>query len=730
MLTEELVGLGDSELADAVRSGHVEAYAVLWDRHVAAGRAAARRLTSSYDPDDVVQEAYLRILRSLQLGSGPTGPFRPYLYTTLRAVVATWSRTPAPIPVDEVPDGADGTDVPATVLDRSMTAKAFRELPERWRSVLWYTEVEDMGAREVGTLLGLSPAATATLAYRAREGFRRAWLQAHVSADGLEPECRWTVEHLGDHARGTLSQGTRERVEAHLAGCLSCSVLAEEVADVASRLRGVLLPLVLGVPATVGAVVAPAAPGSAATVPSTGTASGASVSSATTASGASATTASGASVTSAVAGAGSTTAAVSTLAGVAGAAAAVGTPGALAALVVAGAVALTVGLVAIAQPWAAPDAVPSAPPGVVAAEVDDGEGTATEGASLPEPAPTGDEAPGEDVGDAEDRTEPAADDPVPAGVLADGDAASPAVARQATETPVVAVPEEPVRRPAPSEPVEPQPEPSGPDPSDPAEPQPEPPGPEPAPEPSGEPTATPEPTPEPTPGPTVEPTPEPTPEPMPSPGPTPGPTPVPEPEPSEPPVVESAPLVVTTAPPAGRLTVYPVVRGTGEPGALVRVSDARADVVASATVGTDGRWEVAVTDLAAAGEHTLHVVQVEEGETSAPATVGPYVFDVPRVLSPAPGEVVVGLLDGWSWSGPRYATEVVLDGTPGLRVEAFVDGRPTGTVHTLGDEPLVRQVRDLPTGAHTFALRVVDRDADGPGYGPTVTVPFTLVGLL
>ena len=76
----------DVELADAVRAGDVDAYAELWGRHAGAGRAAARRLTATYDPDDLLQEAFARILHALQAGAGPTGPFRPYLYTTLRAV--------------------------------------------------------------------------------------------------------------------------------------------------------------------------------------------------------------------------------------------------------------------------------------------------------------------------------------------------------------------------------------------------------------------------------------------------------------------------------------------------------------------------------------------------------------------------------------------------------------------------------------------------------------------
>ncbi|WP_139316003.1 sigma factor [Cellulosimicrobium sp. CUA-896] len=93
MRTEDLADLGDVELADAVRAGHVEAYAVLWERHAAAGRAAARRLTSTYDPDDVVQEAYLRILRALQQAPGPPARSGP---TCTRRCAGWPRRGPAP----------------------------------------------------------------------------------------------------------------------------------------------------------------------------------------------------------------------------------------------------------------------------------------------------------------------------------------------------------------------------------------------------------------------------------------------------------------------------------------------------------------------------------------------------------------------------------------------------------------------------------------------------------
>ncbi|KAJ8139295.1 hypothetical protein OY671_007493, partial [Metschnikowia pulcherrima] len=334
--TQDSTELGDEQLADAVRAGRAEAFAVLWERHAAAGRSAARRLTATYDPDDLVQEAYSRVLGASQSGHGPTGPFRPYLYTTSRSVAASWARTPDPTPVEDVPEVVDPRDSSTEVLERSVTVRAFRRSPERWQAVLWYTEVEGMEPREAAPSLGLSAAATAALSYRAREGSRREWLQAHVSSDAVAPECRWTVERSGDHARGTSSRAAQDRVEEHLTGCSSCSILAEEVDDVASRSRIVLLPLVLGVPAAVDAATGTLAATTAARGTPTGPAPGTTTGSTT------GTTGGG--VGGAASGAGAGAAA-------AGAAVPGVSVGALAAVVVAA----VVGVSAVARPWSAAD---------------------------------------------------------------------------------------------------------------------------------------------------------------------------------------------------------------------------------------------------------------------------------------------------------------------------------------------------------------------------------------
>ncbi|PJJ73487.1 RNA polymerase sigma factor (sigma-70 family) [Diaminobutyricimonas aerilata] len=239
--------VGDDELADRSRAGDAQAFAELWSRHARAGLAAARQFQSIADPDDIVAEAYLNIFRAMQRGGGPTEAFRPYLYRTIRNVALSWARNSNNLPIDAAEDLPDPkADVESTVLENTVTVRAFRTLPERWQTVLWYTEVEGMEPAEAAPHLGLSANSVAALAYRAREGLRKAWLQAHVSDTRIPEECRWTTERMGEYARGGLTPRARQKFEKHLETCTRCSILLEEIDDISGRLAAILLPAVLG----------------------------------------------------------------------------------------------------------------------------------------------------------------------------------------------------------------------------------------------------------------------------------------------------------------------------------------------------------------------------------------------------------------------------------------------------------------------------------------------------
>lgn len=236
--------LTDGELLAEVRLGGDEAFAELYRRHAPMARAVARRLVrSANDADDLAAEAFARILRALRNGRGPDTMFASYLAATVRNVSYDRLRRTRESPVAEMDDLTDDLlgDAAHTREEWRFAAAAFRALPERWRRVLWHTEVEGRTPAELGAVLGLAPNAVAALAYRAREGFRQAYVQAHLRehrADGCE-EC---LSRLGGYVRDGLSVRDLRKVVTHLAGCRACSELVAELASVNGVLRSPTAP--------------------------------------------------------------------------------------------------------------------------------------------------------------------------------------------------------------------------------------------------------------------------------------------------------------------------------------------------------------------------------------------------------------------------------------------------------------------------------------------------------
>ncbi|NYG57905.1 hypothetical protein BJ980_000828 [Nocardioides daedukensis] len=139
----------------------------------------------------------------------------------------------------------------------------------------------------------------------------------------------------------------------------------------------------------------------------------------------------------------------------------------------------------------------------------------------------------------------------------------------------------------------------------------------------------------------------------------------------------------------------PLVTGTGEAGAEVEVSIDGA-VVGTATVATDGTWELQLADALADGDHTVTAVQTDAaGNESQPAQSD---FQVDTAAPAAPA--ITAPADGSSISDP---TPVITGtGEPGADVEVTLDGSVLGTVQVGPDGSWSIPVGTaLTEGAHT-----------------------------
>ncbi|MCP2325445.1 RNA polymerase sigma factor (sigma-70 family) [Hamadaea flava] len=240
----------DAELLTRVRGGDTDAYGELYRRHAdAAKRLAVVLARDRGEAEDLAADAFARVLGTLRAGGGPQTAFRPYLLTSVRnAFYDRVRRNQKVEPTDvieeyERPEPYEDPSIAA--LERSYAARAFARLPERWRAVLWHTEVEGETPTQIAPLFGLTANAVAVLAFRARERLRQGYLAEHITLTG-SPRCHWTGEHLPGYVRAGLAGRERTKVEDHLAECAECRRLHRELTEANVSLRVVLAPLLLG----------------------------------------------------------------------------------------------------------------------------------------------------------------------------------------------------------------------------------------------------------------------------------------------------------------------------------------------------------------------------------------------------------------------------------------------------------------------------------------------------
>ncbi|ACZ23316.1 RNA polymerase sigma factor, sigma-70 family [Sanguibacter keddieii DSM 10542] len=657
---EELVARARAHAASDTSA--LDPFDVLWRRHADAGRRAAVGITRASDPDDLVQEAYLRIYSAVSRGKGPDGPFRPYLYQSIRNIAATWAARPRDDSVDLMPDLSDGTDISETVLEGTVTATAFRSLPARWQEVLWYSEVEGLEPADIAPMLALSPSAVSALAYRAREGLRRAWLQAHVSSTSLPAGCRWSAERMGDAHRGALSGTARARFDEHVDGCARCTIVLGEVDEVSKRLGLVLVPLLVGMPWAAFQTMTAAGAGPAV---GSGTAVGAGAAVGSDAAMDSGAAAGSGAASSSVGSSPTAASPVRAHGRSAGATSRRVGSGALAVMVVAG-LATVSGAVVLASNLAggsevaagappAPPSTTSSPASPPVGAVPSEEGTVEEPVGDPEDSPTVEVPP----------------------------VAPTRPWREIPDPPSTPEPQEPAAVPAlptlpPLAPYEPY-EPAAPtDPTAPSEPT--------------DPTGPSEPT-----DPTTE---------------------VPD--------VTGPAVPTLTGPPAGvPLTTFPTVSGVADPGVTVVLTTGDGASLTTAVADDAGAWSTPVCpDVTAAPGACLadvatlvvqaHALDESTGLSSEVSDALEWDFERPTLSVPAEaGPVVAG------------DVSVLLEGAAGQYVQVSIDGVPTGRYHLMPQStPLVWS--GATPGAHALSVRYVTVTGTGDavrvtGFGPNRT---------
>lgn len=239
--------VSDVDLLREARTGDEGAVEELYRRHREPALRFARSLTDPVTAEDVAAEAFVKVLETIRAGGGPDVSFRPYLLTAVRNTYVTHVRRDARhVWVDDQRrlDRPTDADVAEQRHESTLLAAAFAGLPERWQTVLWHSTVEGEDHDTIGRRLGLKPNAVAALGFRARDGLRKAYLDAHLGS--ADERCRPYRELLAPYVRGRLRSRQREEVQRHLDDCPACTAGFLELSAINTNLGAVLAPALLG----------------------------------------------------------------------------------------------------------------------------------------------------------------------------------------------------------------------------------------------------------------------------------------------------------------------------------------------------------------------------------------------------------------------------------------------------------------------------------------------------
>lgn len=119
------------------------------------------------DADDIVQEAFLRLLRAGP-DTGDDIARRRFLFTVAGNLLVDRWRKPQPAAAGLRPDPEPPRDF-ATAHD---LARTFGELPPRERALLWLAYVEEENHAAIAESLGVGKGSVKVMLFRARERLR------------------------------------------------------------------------------------------------------------------------------------------------------------------------------------------------------------------------------------------------------------------------------------------------------------------------------------------------------------------------------------------------------------------------------------------------------------------------------------------------------------------------------------------------------------------------------
>jgi RNA polymerase sigma factor (sigma-70 family) len=168
----------DDVLSDA-RKGEERAWAWLYDRLAPKVLGYLRTLRAP-DPEDLLGEVFLQVVRDLPRFEGDEGAFRSWVFTVAHHRMLDDARYRARRPVslvDEMPDALSAGDVEAEAMEglkNSQMMAAIQALPHERRTVLLLRLFGGLKLSHIAEILGKSTGAVKQMQRRALSDLRKA----------------------------------------------------------------------------------------------------------------------------------------------------------------------------------------------------------------------------------------------------------------------------------------------------------------------------------------------------------------------------------------------------------------------------------------------------------------------------------------------------------------------------------------------------------------------------
>lgn len=207
----------DAALLKRLRRGDDEAFERLVRQYGGRMLATARRMLGSEDDaGDAVQEAFLSAFKAIGTFKG-TAKLSTWLHRILinSALMKIRSRRRRPEePIDDLlprfdeqggwVDGVASWQAPTDLLlerreTRAMVRRCIDRLPESYRTVLLFRDIEELDTEEAADILGVTPTAVKVRLHRARQALRTL-LERELGGLSASPAHPASVEHASQQS--------------------------------------------------------------------------------------------------------------------------------------------------------------------------------------------------------------------------------------------------------------------------------------------------------------------------------------------------------------------------------------------------------------------------------------------------------------------------------------------------------------------------------------------------